>query len=372
LRTLTRLWNQIKHGEIPLQEVIRLSTNEETVSAGVLERLSDTIAQLHELAADLRRHRVRAATASISVIERRQRRRERARVWRQWLSAWETLTLRPNVDETLRLDLEYEVLAQPDNVRLRRAQRAWMSAKRQFNEATAHMLRANLRLVVHVAMRFRDSRAPLLDLIQEGNLGLMRAIEKFEPERGLKFITYAHWWVRQAIGRALINQGRTVRLPGHIVERHNKVRAATDQLWRLSGQAPSVQEIGDVLGWTPQEVERLQMAAQETMPLDKRLPDSGRTLADLIEDPSARNPNAAAEGEELRHCLEVWFDSLKPREAMILRRRYGFETGQPQSLQEVGDALGISRERVRQIEKATLERLRESPLIAELDIFMRN
>jgi DNA-directed RNA polymerase sigma subunit (sigma70/sigma32) len=149
------------------------------------------------------------------------------------------------------------------------------------------MLRANLRLVIHVAMRFRDCSMPLLDLMQEGNLGLMRAIDKFDPQRGVKFITYAHWWVRQAVGRALINQGRTVRLPSHVVERQHKVRAATDQLWRLSGQAPTAQEIGDILGWTPQEVEQLQMATQGMIPLEQGLPDGDRTVADLIEDPAA-------------------------------------------------------------------------------------
>jgi RNA polymerase primary sigma factor len=307
----------------------------------------------------------------MSSAARSWRRRERARLGRQWVTAWEALPLQPAVYETIQLDLEREAASQPENDRLGAAQRAWMATQRQLDDATSYMLRANLRLVIHVARRFRDSSLPLLDLIQEGNLGLMRAIDKFDPQHGVKFITYAHWWVRQAIGRALINQGRTVRLPSHVVERHHKVRAAAEQLWQLSGQAPTAQEIGNALGWTPQKVEQLQMATQGMIPLEQRLPDGDRAVADFIADPAAKAPNAALEDDQLKHCLDACFECLKPREAIILRRRFGFETGQPQTLREVGDALGISRERVRQIEKATLNRLRELPAIAQLADFVR-
>ena len=134
-------------------------------------------------------------------------------------------------------------------------------------------------------------------------------------------------------------------------------------------QAPTTQQVSEALGWTPQEVEQIEMAIQGIIPLDQRLPEGDRTISDLIQDPTAQNPTAAVEGEQLKHCLQAYFDSLKPREAIILRRRFGFETGQPQSLQEVGNYLGLSRERVRQIEKATLQRLRESPLMTELEDF---
>src|SRR5206468_7855340 len=139
----------------------------------------------------------------------------------------------------------------PADLALQAASRAWVHAQGELVHAKAQMVQANLRLVMHIAMPYRHHGVPLLDLIQEGNLGLMRAVDKFEPRRGLKFVTYAHWWIRQAISRALSEQHRTVRLPSHVIERQSKLRAATTKWWQSHGQAPSPQELSVALGWTP-------------------------------------------------------------------------------------------------------------------------
>ena len=185
LPTLTRMWNQIKHGEIALQDVINLSPEDDAAWPGAQDQLSDTVAQLHHLATDLDADRRRDEAAIVSPAERNWRRRERAQWLHQWVDAWEALPLHPSIYETIRLSLEREADGQPHNRPLHAAHWAWRTSKRQLDAATAQMLQANLRLVVHVAMRFRDSNVPLLDLIQEGNIGLMRAIDKFEPSAGL-------------------------------------------------------------------------------------------------------------------------------------------------------------------------------------------
>ena len=153
------------------------------------------------------------------------------------------------------------------------------------------MIRANLRLVIHVANRYRGRGVPFLDLIQEGNIGLMRALEKFEPSRGLKFVTYAHWWVRQAISRAITEQYRTVRLPNHIGERKNKLRAAVERLWGQHGRPPTSEELSVVLGWTREEVEELQAAVQPVIRLQQPLAEDGGSLADILEDEQAPRPD---------------------------------------------------------------------------------
>jgi RNA polymerase primary sigma factor len=221
------------------------------------------------------------------------------------------------------------------------------------------MLHANLRLVIYVANRYRNRGMPLLDLVQEGNIGLMRALEKFEPSRGFKFVTYAHWWVRQAISRALVEQQHTVRLPNHVVERQNKLRATYNQLWDVHGRAPSVQELSLALQWTPQEVEDLAAVGQPIARLYKPLTENGGVLADILEDVHAPKPDELVAEDQLHSRLAQCLASLPEREALILRLRYGLETGHPHTLQEIGEHLGVSRERIRQLEKLALDKLRQ-------------
>jgi RNA polymerase primary sigma factor len=231
------------------------------------------------------------------------------------------------------------------------------------------MMQANLRFVIHVAQRYGNRGMPLLDLIQEGNLGLMRAVDKFEPRRGLKLITYARWWIRQAISRALSEQQRTIRLPSHVIERKNKLYAATTRLWTNHGRAPSAQELSAALGWTPQEVEALLVAVQPVAQLQQPVTDGGDALQDFVEDTQAPRPDELVAEEQVRLGVRECLGHLTEREAVIVRLRYGLDAHEPHSLRDIGAIYGISRERVRQLEKrafAKLRRLRQSAMLAEL------
>lgn len=240
---------------------------------------------------------------------------------------------------------------------------------RTVRQAKRELMEANLRLVVSVAKRYLGSDLSLLDLVQEGNIGLMRALARFEPRRGLKLVTYAHWWIRQAISRAISDQHRTIRLPIHVIERKSKLHAAMTRLWASQGRAPSVQDLSTALGWKPQEVEDLLIAVQPITQLQQPVTDDGDALQDVLEDTQAPQPDALMAEEQLRRGVVACLSRLTEREALIVRLRYGLDMHEPHSLQEIGALLGITRERVRQLEKQTLTKLRRSQssaLLAEL------
>jgi len=258
---------------------------------------------------------------------------------------------------------------QPPDPALPWASRLWRRAQEELDQAKAQMMQANLRFVIHVAQRYSNRGVPMLDLIQEGNLGLMRAVEKFEPRRGLKLITYARWWIRQAIRRALSEQHRTIRLPSHVIERKNQLYAAMTRLWTSHGRAPSAQELSAALGWTPQEVEALLIAVQPIAQLQQPVTDDGDTLQDVVEDTQAPQPDELVAEEQVRRGVRECLGHLTEREAVIVRLRYGLDAHEPHSLRDIGALYGISRERVRQLEKrafAKLRRLGQSAVLAEL------
>jgi RNA polymerase primary sigma factor len=231
------------------------------------------------------------------------------------------------------------------------------------------MVQANLRLVLHVARRYRGHDVAFLDLVQEGNLGLMRALEKFEPQRGLKFITYAHWWIRQAVSRAIITQRRTVRVPNHIVERKQKLRTATDQLWHVNGHAPTVEELSATLGCEAQEIEALHRTNLSMIYLDQPVTEDGALLLETLTDDHTPQPDELLATATLQQRVAACLATLTEREALILRLRYGFDTDHPHTLQEVGDRLGLSRERIRQLEKEAFAKLRQPQRAALLADF---
>jgi RNA polymerase primary sigma factor len=360
LSTLTTIWDQVQHCELPLHLVLEQVEVTAQHEAAAHAQLAQGIGHLQHLAAKLQRlHRPRRAS-SRSAHQQRLRRQKQAGLWREWLATWEAMPIHPSVHDALRRALAVERRARPDCPALRAAQRGWERAQCELEQAEAQMLRANLRLVVHVAKNYRDQGVPFLDLIQEGNIGLMRAVAKFEPKRGLKFVTYAHWWLRQAISRAVMEQQRTVRLPGYVVERRQKLRAASDKLYQIYGRAPTPQELSAVLEWTPQEIERLQGLQPVIMRLHEPVTYDGGKLENALEDEQTLPPDDLVENRELRQCMMTCLADLPKREAQILRMRYGLETDRPHTLREIGECFGLSHERIRQIERIALEKLRES------------
>ncbi|HOG58443.1 MAG TPA: sigma-70 family RNA polymerase sigma factor [Anaerolineaceae bacterium] len=225
--------------------------------------------------------------------------------------------------------------------------------------AREHLITANSRLVISVAKKYMGRGVPFLDLIQEGNIGLIRATKKFEYQRGHKFSTYATWWIRQAVTRAIADQGRTIRVPVHMGDQINKLLRVQHQLTQKLGREPSVEELAEALEVPPKKVENMIQVARRPLSLETPTDDEeDSVLGDFIEDDEAPPPDDIATYNLLRAHLDEVLDSLPPREVRILQLRYGLLDGQAYTLEEVGRKMGVTRERVRQIEAQALTRLR--------------
>ena len=345
-----------------------------------MQKLSQTEELARELAAHARRHRVTPEQISRAMDEQdydvARLDELYAALEARGVQLAEEETEIPALDENQIGKLEYELSAEgvalddPVKTYLKEIGRVPLLTAQQEadlaraaqagdEDARRRLSEANLRLVVSVAKRYAGRGLPFLDLIQEGNLGLMKAAEKFEPDRGFKFSTYATWWIRQSITRAIADQGRTIRIPVHLVESINRVKKTAGELLRKNGREPTAEELAVRLDMEPDRIRELLQLAQDPISLETPVgEEEDAHLEDFIQDEEAGIPADEAGRQLLRRELLGVLKSLTPREERVITLRFGLEDGRARTLEELGREFNVTRERVRQIEAKALRKLR--------------
>jgi RNA polymerase primary sigma factor len=332
-----------------------------------LEEVEITKEQLSELHAHLDEQGISIVTADGKPVTSESGRAEAAAAERQSPSASAESRKKPEIDLTVEpsLDSLRLYLRSIGRVALLTAEQEVSLAKRIERgdmEAKQAMVEANLRLVVSIAKGYLGRGLTFLDLIQEGSLGLIRAVEKFDYRRGYKFSTYATWWIRQAVTRAIADKGRTIRIPVHMVEKLNKVVHVERQLVQSLGREPSPEEIASELECTPREVRDILRMSQQPISLEKPIGDEEESeLGDFVEDQTAESPFELAAENLRKENVHRALAALPQREREVIEMRFGLTGGRPRTLEEVGRAFNVTRERIRQIENHTLKKLESLP-----------
>ncbi|WP_282756740.1 sigma-70 family RNA polymerase sigma factor [Desulfuromonas thiophila] len=225
-------------------------------------------------------------------------------------------------------------------------------------QARARMIECNLRLVVKIAKRYMNRGLPFLDLIEEGNMGLIKAVERFRVEKQCRFSTYATWWIRQSIERALINQSRTIRLPVHVADHVNRMLKTSKEILKTANREPTDEEIAEAMDGSVEQVQQLQQLLRKTYSIEHPLGDNNYSLMDTLEDATAIDPLQLLEDRDRYEFVQKWLAGLKKNERDILMLRFGLEDREPETLDTIGKRYGVTRERIRQIEAKSIEKLR--------------
>ena len=360
-------------------EAMSIKQAEEAVEAEAAEAKKAAAIDADEKPADAKKRRAEARKARIEASSVVMLTGDPVRMYLKEIGKVDLLTASEEVDLAMKIEAGLKATeelerAEEEGVELTRRERRRLTRVEQVGlDAKDQLIEANLRLVVSIAKRYVGRGMLFLDLIQEGNLGLIRAVEKFDYTKGFKFSTYATWWIRQAVTRAIADQARTIRIPVHMVETINKLVRIQRQLLQELGREPTPEEIGEQMDMTAERVREIQKINQEPVSLETPIgEEEDSQLGDFIEDHEAVRPDDAAGFSMLQEQLQMVLDGLAERERKVIELRFGLKDGHSRTLEEVGREFGVTRERIRQIESKTLAKLRHPSRSSKLKDYLED